>query len=80
MAKKLTQGEINRRANIKALKALGRENAKKRRQAAKFNHAEHIAAMAQRAVDAAVAREAKRLDGIARRDAHNDALKAAKAA
>lgn len=80
MAKKLTQGEINRRANIKALKALGRANAKARKQAATLNQKMHLAAMAQRAVEAAKAREAKRLDGIARRDAHNAALKLAKAA
>lgn len=77
---KLTQGEINRRANIKALKAIGRANAKKRRQAAKLNTASHLAAMAQRSAEAATARAARRLQGMAVRDEHNAALKAAKAA
>lgn len=79
MAKKLTQGEINRRANIKALKAVGRANAKARKAQAKVNKAAHLAAMAQRSADAATARAERRVAGIARRDAHNAALKAAAA-
>lgn len=77
MSKPLTPGEKARRANIRRMKALGARNAKARQTQAMANHLAHIEAMNQRAIDAAAARAARQADGIARRDAHNAALKAA---
>lgn len=75
---KLTEGERNRRANIRALKAQGRKNAKLRAAEKVARYLAHVEAMNQRSIDAAAAREAKRVAGIAKRDAHNAARHADK--
>lgn len=76
MTQPLTTGEKSRRANLRQLKAQGRKNAIARRAAASDNVETHLAAMAERKLQAATARAARRLMGMSRRDAHNSALRA----
>ena len=78
MSKPLTQGEKNRRANIRVMKALGAKNAKLRTAAKVERFLGHVDAMNQRSVDADAARAARRAEGVAKRDAHNAGLRADK--
>lgn len=75
MTQPLTTGEKNRRANIKALKKVGKANAKLRAKATVERFLAHVERNNQISQDAAAVRMARRLEGIARRDAHNAELK-----
>jgi len=77
---KLTPGIKKFRANIRAMKKLGAANDRARAAEAKQNTKSHLQMMADRAAAAAAEAEQRRLDGIARRDAHNAQLAAEKAA
>ena len=79
MTQPLTTGEKNRRANIRAQKAIGVRNAKTRQATAVANYLAHLDAMNQRSVDAATARAVRRLQGLSVRDAHNADLRDAAA-
>ncbi len=71
----LTEGQKAFQANIVAMQKLGRENAERREREAEQNTVNHLAVMTARAEDAANARERRRLEGVARRDAHNAQLR-----
>jgi len=61
--------------NIDKMKQVGRDRDASRNDEARRNTEAHNETMEQRARDAVAAKEAKRLEGIARRDAHNEMLR-----
>lgn len=61
-------------ANIEKMKQVGKDNERLRAQEAERNTKAHLDTMAARAAEAAAAAEKRRLDGIARRNAHNAML------
>lgn len=71
----LTEGQKAFQANIVAMQKLGRENAERREREAEQNTTDHLAIMNARAQAAADERERRRLEGVARRDAHNAKLR-----
>lgn len=74
MTKPLSQGEKNRRANIRTLKAIGVKNAKLRAQRAAANAAEHAARNEDRRIQAIADKNERIAAGQAKRDAHNALL------
>lgn len=74
MSKPLTAGEKNRRANIRAMKAIGRQNAKLRAKTVAANVADHLARMEDRRIQALADKQARIDAGIAKRDIHNAML------
>lgn len=74
MSKPLTTGEKNRRANIRAMKAIGVKNAKLRAKTVAANVAEHLARNEDRRIQAVIDKQDRIAAGIAKRDAHNAML------
>jgi len=74
MSKPLTTGEKNRRANIRAMKAIGVKNAKLRVKTVAANVAEHLARNEDRRIQAVIDKQDRIAAGIAKRDAHNAML------
>ena len=79
MTKALSTGQKTLRANIRAQKAIGRANAKLRAKTVAANVAEHQARNEDRRILAIIDQRDRMAAGIAKRDAHNAALKAAAA-
>ena len=71
----LTEGQKAFQDNILAMKKLGQENEARREREAKMNTEQHLEMMNARAAEAAAAAEQRRLDGIAKRNAHNARLR-----
>lgn len=76
---KLSPGIKAFRANIRAMKKVGRDAERQREREAKANHRAHLKVMADRAAGAEAEKAARAADGVARRDAHNARLAAEKA-